>query len=1030
MMNSAIRLAMILACAGAEAAPLPDANAIREVLAIQESTAFAARFGTLLDGLDITQVAAFRAALVDGLKTSDWPKTNAVVALEWTDQTWARLDPQGLLEAAAARQHRYSEGAQMGALRHLLRQDRETAIAHYLKTPANESFGFHCQFYDALAALDAPRAARLFLESPDVDRTFPNPLEFAFQAWARQDLPAAWAAANHITRNNWRETARRCVLTEADKTGQRQALAPDEKPAPARPAPAPVPPPKPATVDDAALEQILAASYEAYGSRKSDPQGTQIARLFTRFPERSLEWLHQADPRSPSTDNRYRDLAAVWPKDRLPADTVRMLDSKRPLDRGFGTFLAGHWMQNDPQTAVPLLFSRYPALAPKLRRVLPFRELLFVNKQTPEQVRLLLGSITDPVARDLALRNLALYQIRGMPPAEALAAIVGLPHEEDRLAAAADFVEIGVGSQPDRRIFPLIAGLGAGHEIIRDHLLALMPGEILDTNDADRNAIPDILSAIRDPAAVMKAFDMAAQHNIPLILNERLIGVLANIPPGALRDRRIDELVSSLPPADAVALLQKSRDPFVRRNILRRLPMQQLAAAELEICLAVLESQPAAWRDAQTEGRLLVAKALHDPAAHWQEFASHYEANPTTTDSWVLLESRLEKEPQKLLEDLLKTRPNSPLRRWLARALVATHAGNFAAAFRQLRSLPDPAPDTTTAFIELWAAKDPAAAAAHCLLIGPDAHRLTALRAAVRAWAGRDATAAAAWVMRLPESPERGQGAHWLLEQPAKTPAALMDELRKLLPPGPPAPSADDEAVDPPGTEGTDLTEDGNREPTARAGFRRNRSAFRALADLDCTTAETSIRDLPEGELKTAAWFGLLEHATAAGKDALAADLTSKLLAASPDLKPDIAKAVIANTPLHQLARAVAYAKSLATPDEQRLATAAILKRWSAPACQPEITRWLQAEADPARRDELARLYLREILTRAATDPSAATPDFGRPIRQAIVADARTRLAAMMLDNRTPDPELIKQAALDAATARLLATWLDQHPPK
>ena len=228
---------------------------MREILAIREPTSFTARFGSLLDELDAKQVAAFRTTLAAGLDQGGWQPSHAAEAMAWTDQTWARLDPKGLLEAAATRQHHYSEDAQLAALGRLLRQDREIAIALYLNTPANENFGFHCQFYERLAALDPPRAARLFLESPDVDRTFANPLESAFSAWARQDLKAAWAAANQITRERWRDDARNTVLKEADKTGQRQTLTPEEKPAVRPepvPAPAPTPQPKPAAADDAA----------------------------------------------------------------------------------------------------------------------------------------------------------------------------------------------------------------------------------------------------------------------------------------------------------------------------------------------------------------------------------------------------------------------------------------------------------------------------------------------------------------------------------------------------------------------------------------------------------------------------------------------------------------------------------------------------------------------------------------------------------------------------------------------------------
>ena len=1019
----AISVALVLS--HASAAPLPSSAAMREVLAIPESTAFTARFGSMLDGLEANQVSAFRAALVETIHQGGWPPSHAAKAIEWTDQTWARLDPKGLLEAAAARLHPYSTDAQLAALDRLLRQDRELAIALYLTTPANENFGFHCQFYERLAALDPPRAARLFLESPDVDRTFANPLEAAFRHWAKQDLKAAWAAANRIHRKNWRENARETVLKEADKTGQRQSLTPEEKPA-VRPVPRPAPPPEAAPEDDAALEQLLADGYAAYASGKSDPQGKRIERLFARFPERSLEWLHQMEPNDSYASNRYRDLAAAWPKNQLPVDTVRMLDHNRLRDREFGVCLTWHWMKADPETAVPLLLSRYPALAPRLCRALPFYELTYPKKQTPEQVRALLEKITDPTARDLSLREFSLYQIGSMEPAEALAALVALPHEEDRQRAAESFARSSVRHHPTRRIFQLIADLNAGQAAFRDRLLALLPAEILDTRDADRNAIPDILSAIRDPEWVIKSCEMAAYQHIPVVLNERLIEILAKLPPSTLRDRRINELVSTLPAADGVALLGKSPDPFVCRSLLLRISWRQLSADQLASCLAALESLPAAWRDEATDGRWIAARALRDPVGGWQDFARYYEAHPGFNDSWSLWEERMKADPRSLAEDLAKTRPGSPLHQFLPKALIAAHDGDFTAAYAKFRRIPDSATFATTRFFELWTASDPAAAAAHSLLIGPDPLRLAVLGDAVKAWAKKDAMAAGSWLKRLPDSPERTTAATQWLAQVRNDSNDLTDEIKKLLPPPPVRPVKSEEFESMLDDDDIAMGREDQQKRQGRAAFQRHRTTFRALADLNFDAAAKSVRELPDGELKTAAWLGLLECATAAGKDELAVEPTAKLLAAGAEWKLEIDQLVVSHAPLQNLAKVIACANAITDPAERKRAAVTIVKRWSAPGHRAEIIRWLRSDPDPARREELARFYLREVLERAAADPAAA-PDFEQPIRQAIMAEARAQVLADMLDKRPPDPELIKRAALDEATVRLLATW--PEPP-
>lgn len=78
---------------------------MREILAIREPTSFTARFGTLLDGLDAKQVSDFRATLAEGLGQGGWQMFHVAEAMEWTDPTWARLDPKGLLNPSLVTCH-------------------------------------------------------------------------------------------------------------------------------------------------------------------------------------------------------------------------------------------------------------------------------------------------------------------------------------------------------------------------------------------------------------------------------------------------------------------------------------------------------------------------------------------------------------------------------------------------------------------------------------------------------------------------------------------------------------------------------------------------------------------------------------------------------------------------------------------------------------------------------------------------------------------------------------------------------------
>ena len=904
MKTTICRLLVLHAFCLTHAMAVPDDAALREILAKPDDTAFFAGFHAVLPTLDATNIAAFRERLAAGVDAGALPPAHAAQALELVDRTWARLAPRELLEAACACRREITDSAKRAALGTLLGQDLEAAVALYLRCPFDDGWATHCWLFSRLAKLDPARGVRLFVETSEGERIYPNSLETCFESWAAKDLAAAWAAACQLDNARWRQAAQRPVLARAathapaqvlpmlksapggyDRLDDLLATVPAENaiaicrefdqprlwlalatgkhfgpPAQSIPkqlaalpvarleecltayfqrlaatGPADAIPPllalipagpvqdavrakvaetqRVVTIDDATLEAILAAGAEAYDEKSSDDRdGKKLAAMFARFPERSWEWLRPLGPAHGYADNRCRDLAACWPIAKLATDAPQFLGGDR-MERILGLWLAGCWMKADPEAAVPSLFSTQPARAAELRNRLPFHEMVWVKKWSREKVTACLDQITDPAARASAQAAATLYYLAALPPAKRLLELLALSPGPDLDQAALAFARASVRSDDfGQALIDQIVAMEAAHAALRDLILAQLPYEIVDAgrgSDSRVDLIPAILTAIPDPARRLAALRNC--RNLPSSIASRLVGIVAEIPPGGWRDETLSSLVADIPTPDAVALAGATRSPLVQSRLLVHLSSQRLTADQCRACQKLHAALPAPWCDPQMAERWRTKVVMTDPAATLPDLL----ALPLWNPSWdaqlhELLCQRMDRDPRAALA--IFATAFQPQHALLAARAFRSANPDFPTAFRYFRAHPlAPAAVLTHLFVA-WAEESPAAACAATLLIESPTVRAEAQQACLQQWQRVDPQAAAKWLQGLP----------------AATPP-------------PPAPQSD-------------------------RTTQQLETAVRTLAALDLAATTASVRQMPDGPAKSAALRALAEPAAAAAR--------------------------------------------------------------------------------------------------------------------------------------------------------------------
>jgi hypothetical protein len=1046
----------------------------QEVLATPSEVEFLTAISAQIDGLEPGQIPTYRALLS---QPSDSPASRLRTATGMLDLHWAEKAPQKLLEAAATGKERPSSEAQGVALRHILSRDVEAAIRHYLEVPAYEDFAQHCIFYRNLSSIDPSRAVRLYFESPDQYRTFLNPLEIAFETWAKRDFPTAWNKAAEITN----EKKRRAIYALLVKTGtpskpkdteslirdvrnpqDREWLASRLKPEPVEttpPKPAEAAPPKDdekakLAREEADMEQMFRDGYAAYDEKKTNDAYYTLQRMIARYPERTWEWLADMKSTDSYADMRFRDLAQHWPREKLAADTERMLNGSRSREIKFGLHLGAAWLRHDPETAIPRLFSHHSKHRRAWAGSMPHHSMVTGKKWTQEQIIALIDKIEDPESRMLAHREVKRDFIMRLPLADAVAAIAALENKEDIDHIVPTFIFYEARGQGGRAFTDLVLSLDPKRTCVRDQMLHLMPKAICERETADVTAIPEIVHAISDPGLRLQAIIPITDHRMPPILAAPLLETLFGLPASKDRDRAIQECIRKLSAADHLALITKSKKTSLRATLAKCLPTEGWSDADFTRCHEIIRSLPPAWTTDELATKWRSAAIARTPKEQWAKaIRDLYESQGHSSYFHQKMNEWLKADPGAFMNaiEASGTLPHTAV--WRMQALLKKNQDNHAATFRHLRAHPQEYQTSLPAFFDSWRAANGRQAAAHSLLVTQDQVRLSVIDVMIRFWTQTEREAASNWVKSLPPGQERrvalrelivrlsyGSGGYpeWILpELPANHPARPKSKAPKpkstVAKPAQPQESIEAQR------------EKARQLIAEREARSRTITTIRALAMVDEAEVVASIQKLADGPHRSDSLLGLLEHASATANHELRKDVISQLRKSKQPSLTEISRIILLSIPLENIDEAITYEQSLthtASPDspeevvltryfskrhqqsirtwlrDMRTDEAArdaaadiILTRWNAPPYQARIRTWIAGIPDPDRRATLTEKYLRNLLQRVQETPSLM-PDVEPVLQRIIGASARKDLIDAHLEGRMPDPQTLEQAAL------------------
>lgn len=767
---------------------------------------------------------------------------------------------------------------------------------------------------------------------------------------------------------------------------------------------------------DSVFEELLAGGSGAYEAITDGDKAANLAKaMFKRFPERSLPWLLQMKASARSYFSR--DLAGAWPPKKVAADTSRLLESADPLEKVFGIELAKRWLARDPETAVPVLFSRHAALAEKFRKAIPLDSLLYEKKWTRERIGKFLEEIQDPNGRAVARKEWVLNSVRYLPPGESLAQILAIQDRADLVQAADDFVSRGVRDFTDS-VVTLTLGIGPQHLEIRDRMLSQLAGYVANDRKADASRLLEVLTAIQDPDLRIKAMGESG----PSIHRERLIGLLATMPPSGGRDRRIKAFIAGLPHEDAVLLAKKTELPLVRRMALECLGLIDIADAAAVECQALLVTLPPAYRDKHLTDLWFANQARRNPAAYWPEVEKRVSEDEAFYPLAVtVLQAWQNKDPLAARDTLTAAGSSSRFGGYLEGMILSAARKDPRGTFADLLARPVGRHHILKQVMTIWSESDPRAACAACLRIEETATRRDLLRTCLTKWALKDANAAVSWVRGLPRGPEHYQATLGLSMSLPKDQAKLVDELLWEACCGNPG-------FDPNLPLGS--LNEACRIPLERRAkaSAEARLAVRSLADLDFETVAASTSKMPAGEARDLARLGLLDHALNRKKEDLAAALTADMLAENkPLLAEVVATTVIGAIGLEHADKAVRFAEDLRSPEARFAAAAAIISRWHAAEHRAMVQKLIRGFPDARLRQSLANRFMLSLMTEEKNDPQALRPYLETALQRAVITTSRADLASALLDGRVSDAEAAIQALPEGASRAKLQEWIKQQ---
>lgn len=1039
--------------------PVPDASGEfpkpDDALAKPSEIEFLTAISTQIDGLKSEQIAPYHAHLA--LPSGALP-SRIRTAKDLLEHHWAEIAPQALLEAVATGKALASNEAQGSALRGLLDHDIETAIRYYLIIPAYEDFGEHCDFYRHLSAIDPPRAVRLYHESPDQYRTFRNPLEMAFEAWAKQDFPAAWGEATRIDNEKNRRSIFHLLVKIQSPTkpkdldplirsirnkGDRERLERQLRPEPSEttsPPKAPTPADDKAKLarEEAAIEKLIRDGYAAYDEKKSNDAYHTLQLMMARHPERAWTWLTDMKSGHSYASLYYRDIAQSWPREKLADDTGRLLKGTRSREIEFGQYLGAEWLRHDPESAVPHLFSQHPKHRREWASAMPHHTMVHIKKWNQQQILALMDKIENPESRALARREVHRDFIMRLPRDEGVAAIIALDRKEDIDHIVPYFTSSAAKTQKGRSFTDLILAIDPKHTYVRDQILHRMTEPIRERETADLTAIPDIVRAISDPALRLKAIVPIADYRLPSILAAPLLETLFQLPAGKDRDKAIDGCIDKLSGPDHLALMMKSQNPALRTTLGKNLPTEGWSDEDFARCYEMVRNLPPAWATEEILAKWQSAAAARAPKEKWAEtIRDLYGREGASSYFNQKMGEWLKADPKALMDaiEASDTLPNTSV--WRMQALLKIHQDDHASTFRQMRARPAEYQPALPTFFSAWREKNGRAATAHSLLVTQEPLRLSIIETMIRFWTQSEPEASAAWVKSLPPGEERkvaireliarlsyGTGSYpdWLLpELPTQHPArAKPKSAQTTIPNTKPAPKEESAEKQ---------QEKAKKLAAAREARARTIATIRALAIVDEAEVVANIRKLSKGPHKIDSLLGLLEYATAAGNKKLRQSVISELQATQEIPPAEISEIILKSTPVENLDEALTYEGSLTHKDTRDAAWEIIFTRWSAEKYQPRIQKWIGEIQDPTRRAALTERNLRNLIQRAQADPSLM-PDVEPALLQIIITSAREELIYAHLEGRQPDPQTLEAAALSEPEKSAFLRLFDAKQPK
>ena len=505
------------------------------------------------------------------------------------------------------------------------------------------------------------------------------------------------------------------------------------------------------------FEELLAGGHHAYKAILDGDKAAALAKaMFQKFPERSLPWWMQLD-----RDTRsylMPDLAAAWPAAKLAADTPRFLASASALENEFGTALGRRWLKEHPEIALVVIFSDHARYAETFQQSIAFYRLKGELQWEPAKIEKLLDQIRDPKGQAIARREWLLECFRGMPVSEALHRIVTLRDEGDFRRAANMVVSRWLHVRNAPEAFNQILAIPAEYGDARDRILAIAADQITDYREVDASRLPDILTAIQNPAVRLKVMAEIRDTSAVRPHAERLVGLLATMKPCAARDQLLGSYLGEIPAADALGFARRTDQMLIRRLILGRLVASEFTAAEIAECEELLASLPAAHRDGRVADRWFVRQAKLDPAAKWPEVMTRLAADASFLPlACEVLSVWRKKDLPAALNAVIATGPAPGFVEWLPDMIRSSARENPPKAFEDLLARPLRVHRELGGVVDVWLESDPRAACAACLRIEDSSIRQDSLRRGLAVWARKDPAAATIWVRGLPPGMERDQ---------------------------------------------------------------------------------------------------------------------------------------------------------------------------------------------------------------------------------------------------------------------------------